>query len=83
MQARVSERLSVDQAIRAHTADAAWQLRLEDQIGTLEVGKLADIIVLERDPYTSDPYKIHTIKIDHTFSDGRLVFSRASPMSSR
>ncbi len=78
VQARVSERLSVDQAIRAHTSDAAWQLRLEDEIGTLEVGKLADIVVLERDPYASDPYQIHTIKIDHTFSDGRLVFTRAT-----
>ena len=76
VQARISERLSVDQAIRAHTSDAAWQLRLEDQIGTLEVGKLADIVVLDGDPYFSDPYTIHTIKVDYTFSDGRLVFSR-------
>ena len=76
VQARVSERLSVDQAIRAHTSDAAWQLRLEDQIGTLEVGKLADLVVLDRDPYTSDPYEIHTIRVDYTFSDGRAVFSR-------
>ena len=76
VQARVSERLSVDQAIRAHTSDAAWQLRLEDQIGTLEVGKLADIVILDRDPYTADPYAIHTIQVDYTFSDGRLVFSR-------
>ncbi|MBR9796637.1 MAG: amidohydrolase family protein, partial [Gammaproteobacteria bacterium] len=77
VQARVSERLSVDQAIRAHTSDAAWQLRLEDHIGTLEVGKLADIVVLDRDPYVSDPYAIHTIKVDYTFSDGRLVFTRS------
>jgi predicted amidohydrolase YtcJ len=76
VQARVSERLSVDQAIRAHTSDAAWQLRLEDQIGTLEVGKFADIVVLDRDPYTADPYAIHTIKVDYTFSDGRLVYRR-------
>ena len=76
VQARVSERLSVDQAIRAHTSDAAWQLRLEDQIGTLEVGKLADIVVLDRDPYTADPYAIHKIKVDYTFSDGRLVYRR-------
>ena len=76
VQARISERLSVDQAIRAHTSDAAWQLRLEDEIGTLEVGKLADIVVLDRDPYTSDPYAIHTIQVDYTFSDGRLVHTR-------
>ena len=76
VQARVSERLSVDQAIRAHTSDAAWQLRLEHKIGTLEVGKLADLVVLDRDPYVSDVYQIHTIAVEHTFSDGRLVHSR-------
>ncbi|MDG2461028.1 MAG: amidohydrolase [Luminiphilus sp.] len=76
VQPRASERLSVDQAIRAHTVDAAWQLRLEDQIGTLEVGKLADIVVLDRDPYLSDPYALHRVLVDHTFSNGRLVFSR-------
>lgn len=76
VQPRVSERLSVDQAIRAHTSDAAWQLRLEDDIGTLEVGKLADLVVLERDPYASDPYQLHTIRVDRTFSDGRLVYVR-------
>ena len=76
VQPRVSERLSVDQAIRAHTSDAAWQLRLEDDIGTLEVGKLADLVVLERDPYDSDPYQLHTIRVDRTFSDGRLVYVR-------
>ena len=76
VQPRVSERLSVDQAIRAHTSDAAWQLRLEDEIGTLELGKLADLVVLDRDPYASDLYELHTIRVDHTFSDGRLVFTR-------
>jgi len=76
IQPRASERLSVDQAIRAHTVDAAWQLRLEDQIGTLEQGKLADLVILDRDPYLSDPYSIHRILVDYTFSDGRLVYSR-------
>ena len=76
VQPRVSERLSVDQAIRAHTADAAWQLRLEEKIGTLEIGKLADIVVLDRDPYATDLHELHRIRVDQTFSDGRLVFVR-------
>ena len=78
VQPRVSERLSVDQAIRAHTSDAAWQLRLEDDIGTLEVGKLADVVVLDRDPYVTDLYQLHSIRVEYTFSDGRLVFSRSA-----
>ena len=63
MQARASERLSVDQAIRAHTVDAAWQNRMENIIGTLEPGKKADLVVLDRDPYLSDPYNLHTFKV--------------------
>jgi predicted amidohydrolase YtcJ len=76
VQARENERLSVDEAIRAHTTDAAWQIRLEDQIGSLEVGKKADLVVLDSDPYTADPYKIHTIGVDLTISNGRIVYSR-------
>ena len=76
IQPKLAERLSVDQAIRAHTSDAAWQLRLEDQIGTLEIGKQADLVVLDRDPYRSPPEQIHSIRVEQTYSDGRLVYSR-------
>ena len=78
VQARASERLSVDQAIRAHTIDAAWQIRLEDEIGSLEAGKKADLVVLESDPYTADPYSIHAISVDLTISNGRVVFERGN-----
>lgn len=74
VQARANERLSVDQAIRAHTVDAAWQIRMEDIIGTLEPGKKADLVVLDKDPYLTDPYQIHDIGIDVTMSNGRLVY---------
>lgn len=76
VQALISERLSVDQAIRAHTVDAAWQLGLEDQIGTLEVGKQADIVILDADPYYAAAHEIHRIRVDTTFSAGRQVFER-------
>ena len=76
IQALISERLSVDQALRAHTVDAAWQLGLESVIGTVEVGKQADLVVLERDPYVSPVHEIHAIAVDYTVSDGRLVYQR-------
>ena len=76
VQARVNERLSVDQAIRAHTVDAAWQIRMEDIIGTLEPGKKADLVVLDRDPYLSDSYAIHRIEVELTVSNGRLVYEK-------
>jgi predicted amidohydrolase YtcJ len=74
VQARANERLSVDRAIRAHTVDAAWQIRMEDIIGTLEPGKKADLVVLDKDPYLTDPYQIHDIGLDVTMSNGRLVY---------
>ena len=78
VQSRANERLGVDQAIRAHTIDAAWQIRLEDEIGSLEAGKKADLVVLESDPYTADPYSIHAISVDLTISNGRVVFERGN-----
>jgi predicted amidohydrolase YtcJ len=76
VQARANERLSVDQAIRAHTVDAAWQLRMEDTIGTLEVGKKADLVILAGDPYVTKPHEIHKINVELTLSNGRFVYER-------
>jgi predicted amidohydrolase YtcJ len=44
------QRLTVEQAIRAQTIDAAWQLFSDDVVGSLEVGKYADMVVLSPDP---------------------------------
>lgn len=76
IQAKISERLSVDQAIRAHTIDAAWQLGLEDEIGSLEPNKLADFVVLDNDPYSVPVHELHRIEVNRTYSDGRLVYER-------
>jgi predicted amidohydrolase YtcJ len=76
IQAKISERLSVDQAIRAHTIDAAWQLGMEDDIGSLELNKFADFVILDNDPYTTPIHDLHSIRVDRTYSDGRLVYER-------
>ena len=75
-QAHANERLSVDKAIRAHPVDAAWQIRMEDTIGTLEVGKKADLVVLAADPYVTKPHEIHKINVELTLSNGRLLYER-------
>ena len=49
------ERITVEQAIRAQTIDAAWQLFADDVIGWLEVGKYADMVVLSADPRSVPP----------------------------
>ena len=46
------QRVSVDDAIRAHTLDAARSIHAEDRLGSLDVGKLADVTVLDQDPWS-------------------------------
>jgi predicted amidohydrolase YtcJ len=74
VQALASERVSLEQAIRAYTLDAAWQLRLEQQVGSLEVGKQADLIVLSDNLFELDKYAIHSARVMMTMMDGRVVY---------
>ena len=70
------ERLTVEQAIRAQTIDAAWQLFADDVIGSLEVGKYADLVVLSADPRTVPPERIADLDVRATFLAGRQVYQR-------
>ena len=71
------ERLTVNQAIRAQTIDAAWQLFSDDVIGSLEVGKYADMVVLSADPRTAAPEEIADLDVVATFFAGRQVHGEA------
>ena len=68
------ERISVESAIRAVTSEAAWQLYSEHEVGSLEVGKLADLVILEKDPRQIDPDTIKEIKVMETWMDGKQVY---------
>ncbi|GAA6160323.1 amidohydrolase [Ruegeria sp. HU-ET01832] len=67
------ERISVERALRAVTIDAAYILNLENEIGSLEVGKFADFCVLEEDPMEVEPEKIKDIGIWGTVLGGRVI----------
>jgi len=68
------QRIPVDQAIRAMTIDAAYQARIDHAVGTLEVGKYADLVVLEEDPMKVDPTRLSQIKVRETWVDGQKRF---------
>ncbi|BDB40439.1 MULTISPECIES: amidohydrolase [Mycobacterium] len=68
------ERLTVEQAIRAQTIDAAWQLFADDVIGSVEVGKYADLVVLSADPRTVPPEQIADLEVRATYLAGRQVY---------
>lgn len=70
------ERLTVEQAIRAQTIDAAWQLFADDVVGSLEVGKYADLVVLSADPRTVAPERIADLDVRATYLAGRAVYQQ-------
>jgi predicted amidohydrolase YtcJ len=70
------ERLTVEQAIRAQTIDAAWQLFADDVTGSLEVGKYADMVVLSADPRAVPPEEIADLEVRATFLAGLQVYPK-------
>ncbi len=76
-----NERISVTQALHAVTLGAAWTLKLDHEIGSIECGKRADFCVLEDDPLSADPMALKDLRIWGTVMSGRVFEARrmASP----
>ena len=70
------QRISTYQALLAITRYAAYQHFEEREKGTLEVGKLADFVVLDRDPLSIPREELLDLQVEMTFSRGKLVFSQ-------
>ncbi|HJX28267.1 MAG TPA: amidohydrolase [Thermoanaerobaculia bacterium] len=70
------ERLSREEALRGFTLDAAWSLFLDQEVGSLEVGKRADLVVFSRDLMTVPEAEIPRVEIDLTLVDGQVVHER-------
>jgi len=68
------QRLTVAQAIDGYTLGAAFAGRREKTEGSLEIGKLADLIILSQNIFDIDPHKIAATKVVTTIVGGRLVF---------
>ncbi len=70
------ERITPYQALRAVTATAAFQLKEEKTKGTLEVGKLADLVILDKNPLAVEPTTIKDIAVVETIKEGKTVWRR-------
>jgi predicted amidohydrolase YtcJ len=66
------------EAIRGFTVDAAWAAFMENQVGSIEPGKKADFIVLDRDLMSVDVAEIPFVQVLETWLDGELVWSKPS-----
>jgi predicted amidohydrolase YtcJ len=70
-----NEAISVMDGLRALTVYAAWQLNMEKKIGSIEPGKYADLIILNKNPLTVDPGSLRDIRVLNTFVNGSEVWN--------
>lgn len=68
--------LELVDALAAYTICSAWVNHLEQETGSIEVGKAADLVVLDRDPFTVAADEIGDCEVDLTMVDGRVVYER-------
>ena len=68
-----NQKIELLAALKAMTIDAAWQIHMEDKIGSLEKGKYADFIILDKDPFKTPVTELENIQCLKTFVNGNLV----------
>jgi len=66
------EQITVDEALHAVTLGAAYQLKMDGEIGSIAPRKFADLAILEEDPYTIDPNDLRDVPIWGTMSGGKI-----------
>ncbi|WP_431247914.1 amidohydrolase family protein [Leifsonia xyli] len=72
-QTPASARLPIDLLLKGYTIDAARQLRIDDKVGSLEVGKLANLVVLGGDPVRAGASSVADIPVQAVFFEGAMV----------
>ena len=68
------QKITVQEAVRAYTLGSAYAEFADRSKGSLTVGKLADVVVLDQDLFTIDPSQIEKTRAVLTIMDGRIVF---------
>ena len=69
-----NQKITLEEAIRCGTINGAYSTFEEKVKGSIEPGKLADLVVLAEDPFTSDPMSLHKIGIERTMVGGKWVY---------
>jgi len=70
------EKISLEEALMAYTSGSAWAGFMEEKVGTVEVGKYADLVVLSQNLFDVDPGDIPLVGVDLTVVEGEIVFRK-------
>ncbi len=70
------EAVKLETMLRAYTLEGAYSLFKENHIGSLEVGKLADIIILDRNLFQVPAYEIHNTSVVQTIFNGKVIYKK-------
>ncbi len=75
---RGPQQITLMEGLRGYSRNAAWFTREEHERGQLKIGYLADVIMLEQDPFNVEPHEIRDTKAALTIVDGEVVYSNGS-----
>ena len=70
------ERIDVETALKAYTVNNAWVGMMEDKLGMVKEGFLADLAVLDQNPFQVDPRALKDVRVVMTIVNGKVVFER-------
>jgi predicted amidohydrolase YtcJ len=70
-----NQRITLDEALRVHTLNGAWDTKEEAVKGSIRPGKLADYVVLADDPHTVESDRIKDIKVVRTVVGGEVTYA--------
>ncbi|MGQ9514158.1 MAG: amidohydrolase [Thermoproteota archaeon] len=68
------QKLTIEETLSLYTLGSAYVMNEENQLGTLEPGKYADFIVLEKDPFSLNPESLRDLEISETYVGGRKIY---------
>jgi len=69
-----SNKISVEQGLKSLTINAAWQIKMENKIGSIKPGKYADFVIIDQNPMMVDPDKIKDIHVLQTIVNGNIIY---------
>ena len=68
------EKLSVKDGIKSYTINNAYQMHMDHKLGSIQPGKYADLVILEKNLFDIPVSEIHKVKICETVMDGKTVY---------